>query len=128
MALLYFTVFAQLLRLIEIIVKAAILIAVFLAVSKTIRRLTILLFYKHITRVAIYGKKDIIIRESVPMGYSENYYRVEHYKYIFKNVGVKYKTRVYFGDGFYLPYRFKDTDKVFQKLLVDSEIMFEELN
>ena len=72
-------------------------------------------------------KKEQIQKTGVPTGYSEGYYRIEHYKYVYKKHGTKYRTRVYFGRRFFIPYSFKDTDPLFLKLLDDGEVSLDSI-
>ena len=121
------TIAAKLYQLFIFIAKNLIVLYAIWLFGKLVCRWSILWFYERIDRVVIAGKKDLIRRISVPTGYSEGFYRVEHYKYVYQKEGRKYRTRVYLGGKFFLPYSFRDTDTLFLRLLNDGDMTIEEL-
>lgn len=122
MPFLYFVAATQMLRVFFIILKVVCGIFALWYLLKVIRRFAIQCFYAKITRIVICGKKDQIQKTGVPTGYSEGYYRTEHYKYVYRKNGAKYKAKVYFGRRFFIPYSFKETDRLFLRLLDDGDI------
>ena len=128
MAFIFFVAATWLVRIFTIAAKIAIAILIAWLLYKLICRIIIKSCYGKITRVAIYKKKDIIARYEVPTGCSRGYYQTTHYKYVHKHEGTKYKTRVYFGNKFFILYSFRDSDKLFRRLLDDGGISLNSIN
>lgn len=122
MAFIFFVAATWLVRILTVAAKIAIAILVAWLLYKLICRIIIKSCYNKISRVAIYKKKDIIARYEVPTGCSRGYYHTTHYKYVHKHEGTKYKTRVYFGGKFFVLYSFRDSDKLFLRLIDDAGI------
>ena len=122
MTFLYFFTATQIFKILSAALKGGLALLGIWLVLKLVRRLIIRCFYSKINRVVICGKKNLVHKRSVPTGYSEGYYRTEHYKYVYTHEGTKYKTKVYFGSKFFIPYAFRATDNLFLKLLNDADI------
>lgn len=126
-----FIFFAAATWLVRILTQAAKILAIILAawlLYRLICRIAIGCFYNRITRVTIYRKKEIIGRYEIPTGCSRGYYHTTHYKYVHKQEGTKYKTRIYLGNKFFILYSFRDSDKLFLRLLDNAGISLNSVN
>ena len=128
MTFLYFWATTFFIQILTKVLKILVAFLIVYLLYKLICQLAIRLGYNKITRIIIYGKKELTRRHSVPTGYSEGYYRTEHYKYVNKHEGTKYRARVYFGKKLFVLCSFKDSDKLFQKLLNDEDISLDNIN
>ena len=128
MAFIFFVAATWLVRILTVAAKIASAVLAAWLLYKLICRIIIKSCYNKISRVAIYKKKDIIARYEVPTGCSRGYYQTTHYKYVHKHEGAKYKTRVYFGGKFFFLYSFRDSDKLFLRLIDDAGISLSSIN
>ena len=128
MAFIFFVAATWLVRILTEVAKVcAVLLAAWL-LYRLIFRIVIKCCYSKISQVTIYRKKENIERYEVPTGYSRGYYYTTHYKYVHKHEGTKYRTRIYFGNKFFILYSFREYDKLFLRLLDDAGISLNSIN
>lgn len=128
MAFIFFVAATWLVRILTEVAKVCAVLLVAWLLYRLIFRIVIKCCYNKITQVAIYRKKEIIRRYEIPTGCSRGYYHTTHYKYVHKHEGTKYKTRIYFGNKFFILYSFRDYDKLFLRLLDDGGISLNSIN
>ena len=123
MSILYIIFTIYLVKLLMILAKIfAVILSVWLLLLLT-KRLLMHFMYHKIKKVVIIRQKDIIRRHSIPVGYSQGYHISEHYKYEYEKIGVKYKTRVYFGEKLFFFFTFHDSDNFFGRMLSDNLVI-----
>lgn len=123
MTFLYLIVSVYLVKLLQILINLFIIAFAIWLLIAIIKRIVLRLFYKKIKKVIIVRKKELTRRHDVPTGYIDGYFGGEIYSYEYEHTGVKYKTRVYFGEKFFLFYTFYGTDPAFIKILNDDRII-----
>lgn len=128
MAFIFFVAATWLVRILAEVAKVCAILLVAWLLYRLIFRIVIKCCYNRITQVAIYRKKEIIRRYEIPTGCSRGYYHTTHYKYVHKHEGTKYRTRIYFGNKFFILYSFRDYDKLFLRLLDDGGISLNSIN
>lgn len=128
MVFLYLAAASMIVRLLTALLKLFLLILLAYIIHKLSSRLIIKCFYSKLNRIEILKKKAIKRKFSIPTGYSEGYYRTEHYKYVYKQMGTRYLTKIFFGGKFFILCSFLDSDKLFCKILEDGGVSLDSIN